>query len=385
MNFTLACDIMMDLEGSIRPAMYLARELNARGHKVSIVSPMMSKDVEKRLEADGMMPVNLHARLAAKNSGLSVMWFETWSREAFLKLNSRHVDNDSSLTINFSQVISVPSAVWYLQGPPSFALEDMEKELSTGFRIAYSILKPLIQYADGRLISHMGKISSSIIANSNFCASMYSSFGIHVNDVIYPPIDCREFQPSTTNPTNDYVLTYFGKETEFSAIRRVADLGVKIKAFGSKTPYIEKNLKKHTNIDFVGRVTTSQLVGLYSNALFTIFPFTHEPFGYIPLESMACGTPVLTYDVQGPSECVIDGDTGWLVHTQTEIVKKAVKYWKNGFRLTMRRKCVSEASKFDKKIYTDKWLRMLEIYCENHAVLCPTIDILRSNGNYVTQ
>lgn len=384
MSFTLACDIMMDLEGSIRPAMYLARELNAKGYRVSMMSPMMTRDVEEHLKAEGINPINLHAKLAAKRSGLSVLWFETWGREAFLRLNSRHVTGDFSTTINFSQVISVPASVWYLQGPPSFALKDMERELSTGFKIAYSFLKPAIDYADSRLINKMGKISSLVIANSKFCASMYSQFGIKVHDVIYPPIDCHEFQPSTSSPTGDYVLTYFGKETKFSVIKDVADVGVKVKAFGSKTPYIEKNLTRHPNVEFLGRVTTNQLLDLYSNALFTLFPFTHEPFGYIPLESMACGTPVLTYDSQGPSECVVDKVTGWLAHSDPEITQETVKLWKEGIPSGYRHNSVKEASKFDKKVYTQRWLEILEATSKDQAMPCPDLDVLKSNS-YVAQ
>jgi glycosyltransferase involved in cell wall biosynthesis len=375
MSFTLACDIMMDLEGSIRPAMYLADELNARGHNVSIISPMMSIDVEERLKTTGMRPINLHAKLAAKNSGLSMLWFETWSREAFLRLNSRHAVNDSSLILNFSQVISVPCAVWYLQGPPSIALEDMNRELSTKFKIAYKVLKPFIGYADRKLIRRMGKVSLSVIANSKFCASMYAGFGIKVSDVIYPPINCQQFCPATSKPSADYVFTYFGKETEFSAVRRVADSGVKIKAFGSKTPYIEKNLMRNDNIEFLGRVTTRELVDLYSNALFTLFPFTHEPFGYIPLESMACGTPVLTYGVQGPSECVIDGYTGWLARSEKEIENKATMYWKNGFNSSMRRSCVKEATKYDRRYYTAKWLKILEEPSIDRQLVCSGVNV----------
>jgi hypothetical protein len=359
MNFTLACDIMMDLEGSIRPAMYLAGELFERGHKVSMISPLMSSDVEERLSASGITPINLRARLTAKNSGLSLLWLESWAREAFLGLNSRRITNESSVTINFSQVISVPSLVWYLQGPPSAALEDMEKELSTGFRIAYNVLKPVIKYADGRLVNRIDKISASVIANSKFCASMYSIFGVKVDDVIYPPIDCHTFRPSTSNPSSDYVLTYFGKETEFSVIKKIADLGVKIKAFGSKTRFIPETLMRHSNIEFLGRVSTGGLVNLYSNALFTLFPFTHEPFGYVPLESMACGTPVLTNDIQGPSEYVINDYGGWLAHTDEELMQKTVGLWKESYPPSMRLNCTRTASKFDKKLYLEKWLKIL--------------------------
>jgi len=360
MDFTLACDIMMDLEGSIRPAIYLADELNARGHGVSIVSPMMSREVEEHLKSVGMKPINLHAKLATKNFGLSMLWFETWSREAFLRLNSRRTLNDSSMTLNFSQVIAVPCAVWYLQGPPSIALEDMNRELSPKFKIAYKVLKPFIQYADAKLVRRMGNASRSIVANSKFCASMYTDFGIRVSAVIYPPIDCQQFHPTTSKPSSNYVFTYFGKETEFSVIKRLADNGIKIKAFGSKTPYLEKNLLEHANVEFLGRVTTNELVDLYSNALFTVFPFTHEPFGYIPLESMACGTPVLTYNIQGPSECVIDGHTGWLAQSEKEIEDKASMYWTDGFNSSIRRTCVKEAAKYDRGHYTAQWLKTLD-------------------------
>ena len=130
LDVNLVCDVMMDFEGSIRPTMCLGSELVKRGYKVSMISPLMSDAVEEYLRASGIVPVNLHAKLIAKNLGLSLLWFEAWAREAFLKLNSRHIDNNSSVTINFSQVISVPASAWYLQGSPYVALKDLEKEFA---------------------------------------------------------------------------------------------------------------------------------------------------------------------------------------------------------------------------------------------------------------
>jgi len=359
MEYTLACDIMMDLEGSIRPAMYLARELVARGNNVSMMSPAMSYIVEDSLRTEGVTPINLHAKLAAKNKGLSILWFETWIREAFLGLNSRSIANELSTTINFSQVFALPSLVWYLQGPPSTALKDMEKELSTSFRITYDFLKPMIKFADGRLISRMNSFSTLVIANSKFCASMYSSLGVHAKHVVYPPIDCHMFRPSTSRVSGNYVLAYFGKETKFSVFKEIADSGVKIKAFGAKTPFVPRNLVNHPNIEFLGKVGIRELVELYSNALFTLFPFTHEPFGYVPLESNACGTPTLTYDLQGPGEYIINGVTGWLAHTDNDLIRKSAELWNMGYSSHMRKACVEEASKFDRKIYVKKWLDIL--------------------------
>ncbi len=368
MNFTLVCYIMMDLDGSIRPSMYLAKELNARGHDVSMMSPIMSKRVEDHLSTIGITPVNLHASLAAKSSGLSMLWLETWAREAFLQLNSRHAINESSAVINFSQVISAPSLVWYLQGPPSLALKDMEEELSPSLRTMYALLRPVINYADVKLVSRMDRRSTLVIANSKFCASMYSSFGVKTDYVIYPPIDCQTFRPSTSKPLSDYVLTYLGKETKFSILKNVADLGLKIKAFGSETPFIPKGLLKHPNVQFLGRVSTKELVDLYSNAIFTMFPFTHEPFGYVPLESMACGTPVLTYDFQGPSEYVVNAHTGWLVRTDRELLQKSIELWKEEYPSQTRTNCVKAALKFDRRTYVEQWLETLGKLGEDQTV-----------------
>jgi glycosyltransferase involved in cell wall biosynthesis len=339
--------------------MYLASELISRGHRVSVISPLMSDVVEEGLRADGIVPINLRAKLVVKNFGSSLLWFEAWAREAFLKLNSRRINNGSCV-LNFSQVISAPSLVWYLQGPPSVALKDVDRELSVGFRVAYNVLKNFIEYADGRLVSHMGEISQFIIANSKFCASMYSKFGVKVQDVIYPPIDCQIFQPSTANPSSNYVLTYFGKETKISVIKRAASMGIRFKAFGAKMKFLDRRMIEHPNIEFLGRLSTSELVDAYSNALFTLFPFTHEPFGYVPLESMACGTPALTYNLQGPSEYVIDGYTGWLAQSDDELVQKAMKLWKEGYPPYMRANCMKEAMKFDKRFYLEKWLKVLD-------------------------
>ena len=359
MKFRFICDIMMNLEGSVRPAMCLASELVAKGHEVSVISPLMSSDVENYLQKIGIKPLNLRTKHLINDSNMSLLWFETWAKEAFLRLNSQHVGNELSLTVNFSQVVSAPSSFWYLQGPLSVALKDLERELSTSFRIAYYVLKPFIKYADERLVSRMGKVSRLVIANSKFCASMYSKFGVKIHDIIYPPINCDTFHPSTSDPSSTYVFTYFGKETKFSVVKRIADKGVKIKAFGSKTPFIRRDLLNHPNIEYLGRIYTKELVDTYSNAMFTMFPFAHEPFGYVPLESMACGTPVLTYDMQGPSECVIDGLTGWLVYTDEQLIHRALELWKDGYSSIMRENCVKEAAKFDKRFYIEKWIKLL--------------------------
>ncbi|MEM1515878.1 MAG: glycosyltransferase, partial [Candidatus Bathyarchaeia archaeon] len=111
-----------------------------------------------------------------------------------------------------------------------------------------------------------------------------------------------------------------------------------------------------------GRISTADLVDAYSNALYTLFPFTHEPFGYIPLESMACGTPTLTYGMQGPGEYIIDGKNGWLAKDDGDLLQKAIELWKKGYPKEIRRQCIKSAEKFDRKVYLERWLNLLKSF-----------------------
>jgi glycosyltransferase involved in cell wall biosynthesis len=66
-------------------------------------------------------------------------------------------------------------------------------------------------------------------------------------------------------------------------------------------------------VRFVGRRGRDSLRFYYSAAdVFVTTPW-YEPFGLTPLESMACGTPVIGSDVGGIRYTVCDGKTGYLV------------------------------------------------------------------------
>lgn len=349
---------MFDVHGPVLPALHIAQAIAERKHRVSIVSTGISGDVRKILKSYPLNAIDLNASIIMRG-GPSFSWLEAWAREAFFNFNSKGFHPESDVVVNFSNTLAVPAAVWYVQGPITDFLSDTEHELPIHYRLPYRILNPLLTHADNRLIRRMASMSKFIVANSKFCASMYERRDIKVHNVIYPPLDCGIFK-TTSAPSGDYVLTYFGKETEFYVLKKIGDAGVKIKAFGSKTPYIPKELLENRNIDFLGKVSSEELVNLYSNALFTLFTFTHEPFGYIPVESMACGTPVLTYNRQGPSESVINGVTGWLVDTDEEVIRLALKLWKNGYPATMRKKARRRALLFNVKSIAEKWLQLIE-------------------------
>ncbi len=66
-------------------------------------------------------------------------------------------------------------------------------------------------------------------------------------------------------------------------------------------------------VSFVGRRDRHELRDYYQAAdVFVTTPW-YEPFGITPLESMACGTPVIGSAVGGIQHTVVDGLTGFLV------------------------------------------------------------------------
>lgn len=76
---------------------------------------------------------------------------------------------------------------------------------------------------------------------------------------------------------------------------------------------IAKKANVQTKITFAGRKTRDVLKYYYAAAdLFITTPW-YEPFGITPLESMACGTPVIGANVGGIKYSVADGTTGFLV------------------------------------------------------------------------
>ena len=66
-------------------------------------------------------------------------------------------------------------------------------------------------------------------------------------------------------------------------------------------------------VTFLGRRSRNMLHYFYSAADVFITTPWYEPFGITPLESMACGTPVIGSNVGGIKSTIIDGKTGFLV------------------------------------------------------------------------
>jgi glycosyltransferase involved in cell wall biosynthesis len=336
----------------LTPPFLVAKELKTFYDAV-FVSQTVNEKVAKTLESQNFEVINLNKHFYFKGSLLTL--------EGWLRTSDFQAPEENSLIVNFSQCFLANNDIYYAQGPITYALKDMYPEMKKTHQFAYRLLKRFLLKKDKNFLQHLKSKTKIFVANSQFCASMYKRLGIKVDKVIYPPIDSKRFKPETSHPANDYVLTYIGKETKYSILNTMANFKIKIKAFGAKNKDVPKKIRKNPNIEILGKVTNVDLVELFSNALYTLFTFTHEPFGYIPVESMACATPVLTHNKQGPRESVINNKTGWLMDNDEEMTEKALRIWKEGYSTKIRKNCLERASEFDQRLIGEKWSRLLEL------------------------
>lgn len=76
-------------------------------------------------------------------------------------------------------------------------------------------------------------------------------------------------------------------------------------------------------VEFVGEADAATKRELFANARVLLMPILwDEPFGLVMVEAMACGTPVIAFNRGATPELVLDGETGFLVHTTEEMAAK---------------------------------------------------------------
>ena len=89
--------------------------------------------------------------------------------------------------------------------------------------------------------------------------------------------------------------------------------------------YLEKYAKElGVNMEILSLINDKELTVLYNQAEMLVYSPYLEPFGLVPLESMACGTPVVAVKEGGVRETVIHKKTGLLIDRDEELFAEAV-------------------------------------------------------------
>jgi glycosyltransferase involved in cell wall biosynthesis len=181
-----------------------------------------------------------------------------------------------------------------------------------------NLMIPLLHYI--RRWDQVSSMSvSHFVANSYFVASRIQSFYHRHADVIHPPIDLNEFDP-TGSPPQDYYLL-LGQLVSYKkadlAVRAFNENGRKLKIVGEGEQIVQLRKMAKSNIEILGRRPFSEIKPLLANCKALIFPGV-EDFGLVPLEAMASGRPVIAYRAGGALETVQENLSGIFFDDQTE-------------------------------------------------------------------
>lgn len=184
--------------------------------------------------------------------------------------------------------------------------------------------------------------ASKVLTNSKFSkTSIMKSYHINAK-ICYLGVDTNIFKPLNVNKSYD-ILFIGNKDKTYDL------LSDSLKLFKVKP-------KLHTM--FRGNKKTlldEELVKIYNKSKILVALNQNEPLGLIPLEAMACGTPVIAVNEGGYKESIIDGNTGFLVERNASALSNSISKLLNNDKLRINmsesaRKYIKENWTWDKSI-----------------------------------
>ena len=163
-----------------------------------------------------------------------------------------------------------------------------------------------------------------LMANSNYSLETFYKLHDVRAHVIHPGVDTETFKPIDLEKEN-IVLSVGGIEPikghdfvieSLSCVERQIRPELHIvgnRGYGVEKKYLMSLAEKlHVDLVFEENVCEEHLVHLYNRAKLTLCGAVMEPFGLTPVESMACGTPVVAVREGGFRESVSHGEVGYL-------------------------------------------------------------------------
>ena len=244
--------------------------------------------------------------------------------------------------------------ICYINTPMRYAYE-FKGEYLNGMNPIKKFLINILLFFMRIWDKHNNKRIDYFIANSSEIKRRVKNTYNRDAVVINPPVRCKLFNISETDGDYYFIVSRFVPYKRFDlAVQACKELGKKLVVIGDgpEREKMEKIADGDPNIIFMGRQPDDVLKKYMSECKALLFPGL-EDFGIVPVETMACGRPVIAYGKGGALDTVVDGKTGVLFKEQTvESLKEAIlKFETMSFDKQEIRK---HALEFDEEVFRKK-------------------------------
>ncbi len=228
-----------------------------------------------------------------------------------------------------------------LDSPPSRSgLEEVFSMLRTlryrpevpadAFAFPGSLIRQIVEYFDAVGLGRDAVESYHAISKTVAQRASYYPPGAPV-EVIYPPSNLEGFHCGAS----DYIFT----ASRIDGAKRIAtlaeamqfvtaDIELRIAGEGPDRPRVEELARRDSRIKLLGFRSDAELIDDYANSRAVVFLPFEEDYGLITIEAMMSGKPVLTTtDSGGPTEFVVDGETGMCVAPDAAHIGAAMQWF----------------------------------------------------------
>jgi len=218
------------------------------------------------------------------------------------------------------------ACIWYCHEPSAFIHipEWIESITNPLMRLGAKLLNPVLKACDLFLAR---SAPDAVACNSKYTKTQYQRIYKKQNlGVIYPGVDLDVFFPQ--GKQSSYLLMvcrltrFKNVHIALEAMARLEDQDLELVIGGEGEE--KENLKALSEklgishrVRFLGRVSFKELPKLYSQAKLLLFTSENEPFGMVPVEALASGTPVVGTNSGGLQETVAHEQNGLLINDMT--------------------------------------------------------------------
>jgi UDP-N-acetylmuramyl pentapeptide phosphotransferase/UDP-N-acetylglucosamine-1-phosphate transferase/glycosyltransferase involved in cell wall biosynthesis len=210
--------------------------------------------------------------------------------------------------------------VCYCHSPARYAW-DLQHQYLNQNNLGYSpralLVRAILHYIRNWDVRSAAGVDQ-FVANSHFIARRINKCYRRQAQVIYPPVNVDQFEIGDVK--GDYyvclsrLVPYKQTELIVRAFNRMPEHQLLVIGDGPQYKHIAEIAGP--NVRMLGRQPSDQIAKYLQMAKATVFA-AEEDFGIVPVESMACGTPVIAFSKGGATETIIDGKTGLFFHEQT--------------------------------------------------------------------